>query len=226
MAADRLQLRDDGAWVHPGAEVDRGVTLAPGAVVHDGVRLGAGTAIGSAAVIHAGTEIGTDCVVEDGAVLGKRPRLRPGSSAAGDLGLLNVADGVTICAGAIVYAGARIGPRAIIGDHAQIRERAVIGARTVVGRGSTVDFDARVGERVSIQTGVYVTGGSLVEDLVFLGPGVTTTNDHTMGRHAPRRAARGSDLPARLPGRWWRDPHPRCGDRRGGVRGRGCRRHP
>ena len=35
-----------------------------------------------------------------------------------------------------------------------------------------------------IQTGVYVTGGSVVEDDVFLGPGVTTTNDHTMGRHA------------------------------------------
>jgi acetyltransferase-like isoleucine patch superfamily enzyme len=36
---------------------------------------------------------------------------------------------------------------------------------------------------VLIQTGVYVTGGSVVEDDVFLGPGVTTTNDHAMGRH-------------------------------------------
>ena len=42
-----------------------------------------------------------------------------------------------------------------------------------------------VGEHVSIQTGVYVTGGSVVEDDVFLGPGVQTTNDNTMGRHAP-----------------------------------------
>jgi acetyltransferase-like isoleucine patch superfamily enzyme len=41
----------------------------------------------------------------------------------------------------------------------------------------------RIGERVLIQTGVYVTAGSVVEDDVFLGPGVLTTNDNTMGRH-------------------------------------------
>ena len=189
MAAERsaagLVLGADGAWVHASAELGARVTLAPGAVVHEGVRLGAATTVGVAAVVHAGTEIGADCLIEDGAVLGKRPRLRPGSSAAGELGILTVADGVTICAGAIVYAGATIDSRAIIGDHAQVRERAQIGAATVGGRGSTVDFDARVGERVSIQTGVYVTGGSVVEDDVFLGPGVTTTNDSAMGRHPP-----------------------------------------
>jgi acetyltransferase-like isoleucine patch superfamily enzyme len=32
---------------------------------------------------------------------------------------------------------------------------------------------------------VYVTGGTVVEDDVFIGPGVVTTNDDTMGRHAP-----------------------------------------
>jgi acetyltransferase-like isoleucine patch superfamily enzyme len=87
-----------------------------------------------------------------------------------------------------VYAGARIGSGAIIGDQTQVRERSVVGPRSVVGRGSTVDFGARVGARVLIQTGVYVTGGSVVEDDVFLGPGVVTTNDHTMGRH-PRGEA-------------------------------------
>jgi acetyltransferase-like isoleucine patch superfamily enzyme len=88
-----------------------------------------------------------------------------------------------VCCGAVVYAGAHIAARAIIGDQAQVRERATIGPGSVVGRGSSVDFDARVGTRVLFQTGVYVTGGSVVEDDVFLGPGVVTTNDHTMGRH-------------------------------------------
>jgi acetyltransferase-like isoleucine patch superfamily enzyme len=83
----------------------------------------------------------------------------------------------------VVYAGAYIAARAIIGDQAQVRERARIGPGSVVGRGSSVDFGAQVGARVLIQTGVYVTGGSLVEDDVFLGPGVLTTNDDTMGRH-------------------------------------------
>ncbi len=90
-----------------------------------------------------------------------------------------------MCVGAVLYASARIGDGAIIGDQACVRERSVLGARSVVGRASTIDFDCVVGERVLIQTGVYVTGGSVVEDDVFLGPGVCTTNDDTMGRHAP-----------------------------------------
>src|SRR5262249_7210115 len=96
---------------------------------------------------------------------------------------LVVADDVTICAAAVVYASASIGAGAIIGDQTQIRERAVVGSRSVVGRGSTIDFDAVIGEQVLIQTLVYVTAGSVVEDLVFIGPGVTTTNDDAMGRH-------------------------------------------
>jgi acetyltransferase-like isoleucine patch superfamily enzyme len=156
----------DGAFIAPGARLGPGVVLEPGAVVHAGVSLGA------------------DVLVEAGAVLGKRPRLRPGSSAAGDVGELVVGDGTTVCCGAVLYAGARIGARVIVGDQAAVRERAVVGDRSVVGRGSTVDFDVRIGERVLIQTTVYVTGGSVVEDDVFIGPGVTTTNDHAMGRHA------------------------------------------
>jgi UDP-3-O-[3-hydroxymyristoyl] glucosamine N-acyltransferase len=172
------------------ADVAADAALEPGAVVYAGATVGAGSTVSAGAVIHPGAQIGERCLIENGAVLGKRPRLRPGSSAEGAVGKLVVEDDATICCGAVVYAGARVGAAAIIGDQSQVRERAVVGARTVVGRGSTVDFDARVGERVSIQTLVYVTGGSIVEDDVFLGPGVVTTNDDTMGRHP-----RGEPLP-------------------------------
>jgi acetyltransferase-like isoleucine patch superfamily enzyme len=157
------------------------------AVVEAGARLGADVQLAAAAVVMAGTEVGDRCVIEEGAVLGKRPRLRAGSSAAAaalELGPLVLEAGVVVCAGAVLYAGARICAGAIIGDQAQVRERAVVGPGTVVGRGSSVDFDARVGARVSIQTNVYVTAGTVVEDDVFIGPGAITANDHTMGRHA------------------------------------------
>lgn len=174
----------DGAFVDPEATLAADVVVAPGAVVQAGASVGAGSTVGSGAVINSGVSVGADCLVEEGAVLGKRPRLRPGSSAAGStLAPLEVGDGVTVCAGAVLYASARIGERAIIGDQACVRERSVVGAGSVVGRGSTIDFDCVVGERVSIQTGVYVTAFSIVEDDVFLGPGVCTTNDDTMGRH-------------------------------------------
>jgi acetyltransferase-like isoleucine patch superfamily enzyme len=172
-----------GAHVCADASLADDVTLGPGAVVHAGVTIGAGSAVGAGAVVHPGTVLGAGCLVEDGAVLGKRPRLRPGSSARGRTGDLVVADDVTICTGAVVYAGARIGAGSIVGDQAHVRERSVIGAGTVIGRGTTVDFDTLVGDRVSIQTLVYLTAWSVVEDDVFIGPGVTTTNDDTMGRH-------------------------------------------
>ena len=174
------QPHPSGAFVSPDAELAAGVELQPGAVVFAGVSLAAGV------------------LVEAGAVLGKRPRLRPGSSAASDEAaaptVLRVGAEATICAGAVLYAGAAVGARAIIGDQAQIRERATVGERTVVGRGSTVDFDTRVGDRVSIQTLVYLTAAGLVEDDVFIGPGVTTTNDDTMSRHGRGEPLRGPVL--------------------------------
>jgi acetyltransferase-like isoleucine patch superfamily enzyme len=174
-----------GAHIDPDAHIADGVLVAPGAVIHARVRVGAGSRIGSCAVIHAGTVLGERCVVEDCVVLGKLPRLRPGSSAAGpELGALVLEPDVTVCCGAVVYAGTRISAGAIIGDQSQVRERVTVGARSVVGRASCVDFGSQVGSRVSIQSCVYVTGNSIVEDDVFLGPGVLTTNDDTMDRHA------------------------------------------
>jgi len=125
-------------------------------------------------------------------VLGKTPRLRPGSHAAGGaLAPLVIEADVIVCCGAVLYAGARIGAGVIVGDQAQVRERSSIGPGSVVGRGSAIDFGATVGARASIQSGVYVTAQAIVEDDVFLGPGVLTTNDDTMARHPPGDRLRG-----------------------------------
>jgi UDP-3-O-[3-hydroxymyristoyl] glucosamine N-acyltransferase len=181
--------------VAPQAELAEGVSIGPWAVIHAGVRIGRSVEIGAGAVVHPDTEIGDGCVIEDGAVIGKRPRLRAGSSAAGsDPGPLVLEPEVTVCCGAVLYAGAHIAARAIIGDQAQIRENATIGARSVIGRGSAIEFAARIGARVLIQTNVYVAGGSVVEDDVFVGPAVLTTNDDTMARHAPGAALQGPVL--------------------------------
>lgn len=159
--------------------------LAPGLSLGEGVRLGDGVAIGAHVTIHAGTVIGDGCVVEDGAVLGKRPKLARTSAAAGrPVDPLVVGERVTLCAGCVVFAGASIGDEAIVGDQAYVRERARIGPGTVVGRGSAIDNDVAIGARVRIQTNVYVTAHSVVEDDVFLGPCAMTTNDDTMSRGA------------------------------------------
>ena len=165
-----------------------------GLVLSPSARVGSGVVFGAHVVVHDDVEIGDGVVVEDGAVLGKRPRLAPGSAAAGEVTPLLIGAGATICCGAVVFAGAEIGAGAIVGDQAFVRERARIGERTVVGRGSAVDNDVVVGARVRIQTSVYLTAFSLVEDDVFLGPCAMTTNDDAMGRIARGTPLRGATL--------------------------------
>jgi UDP-2-acetamido-3-amino-2,3-dideoxy-glucuronate N-acetyltransferase len=82
----------------------------------------------------------------------------------------------------------------VVADQAHVRERTEIGDETVVGRGASVENDVRVGARVRMQTGAYVTAWSLVEDDVFIAPGVMLTNDPTAGRRPPGVELRGPDL--------------------------------
>jgi acetyltransferase-like isoleucine patch superfamily enzyme len=167
---------------------------APGLVLGDDVSIGEGVVFGAHVVVHAGTVIGDGCLIEDHAVLGKRPRLARGSSAQGEVGALEIGARVTICSGAVVFAGASVADEAILGDQSYVRERTRIGESSVIGRGSVVDNDVVVGARVKVQTSVYLTAFTEIEDDVFVGPGVTTTNDDTMARHGDETPLRGATL--------------------------------
>lgn len=168
---------------------------APGLAVGGGVVLPDDVVIGANVVIHDGVVIGEGCVIQDGAILGKQPLLAPTSSASRDApGALVLELGVSVGAGAIVFAGTRIGASAIVGDQAHIRERTVIGPGTVIGRASAIGSDARIGARVRVQTNVWLTSHSLVEDDVFVGPGVVSTNDDAMARGGAGYALEGPVL--------------------------------
>jgi acetyltransferase-like isoleucine patch superfamily enzyme len=167
---------------------------APGLMLGEDVQVGAGVVFGAHVVVHDRTVIGDGCVIEDHAVLGKRPRLASGSSAAGEVGHLELGGDVKVCSGVVVFAGARVEEGVILGDQSYVRERTRIGPGSVIGRGSVVDNDVLVGARVRVQTSVYLTAGTVIEDDVFVGPGVTTTNDDTMARHSPEDPLRGATL--------------------------------
>jgi acetyltransferase-like isoleucine patch superfamily enzyme len=163
--------------------------------IGDDVHLGDGVLFGPNVVVEEGTRIGEASVVEMNAVLGKVPRLARTSSARYEnLPALRIGVRVTVCANAVVYAGSVLADEAIVGDQAQVRERTVVGPQTVIGRGSAIDNDVMIGARVKIQTNVYVTAFSVIEDDVFVGPGASTTNDDTMSRHDGSYALRGATL--------------------------------
>jgi acetyltransferase-like isoleucine patch superfamily enzyme len=168
---------------------------ARGLVLGDDVHLGDGVLFGPNVLVEEGTRIGEASMIEGCTLLGKVPRLaRTSATQSESLPPLRLGVRVTVCAGAVVYAGSVVGDEAIIGDQAQVRERSVIGPHTVVGRGSAIDNDVTIGARVKIQTNVYVTAFSVVEDDVFIGPRASTTNDDTMSRHPPGEALRGATL--------------------------------
>jgi len=168
---------------------------APGLLLGEGVLLPPTVELGGNVVIHEGTQLGGEAQIQDGAVIGKPLALGARSTAPRDaLAPARIGAGAKVCAGAVIVAGARIGDDAVIGDQAHVRERAVVGEGSVVGRGSAVDNDVTIGARVRIQTGCYITAYSTIEDDVFVAPGVTLTNDDTMGRHGPGYQMRGATL--------------------------------
>jgi acetyltransferase-like isoleucine patch superfamily enzyme len=160
--------------------------------VSERATLGEGVSFGAHVVVHGDTVIGDGCAIGDHVVLGK-PTLR-GPRAGADPGPLVLGARVSVGAGAVLFAGSRVGDGVTVGDQAYVRERVSIGEGTLIGRGSAVDNDVSIGARVSVQTNVYLTAFSAVEDDVFVGPGATTTNDDTMGRHAPGEALAGVTL--------------------------------
>ncbi len=120
-----------------------------------------------------------------------RSELAPGLLLGADV---EIGADVLIGGHAIIHAGVRIGEGARIGDHAQVRDGATIGAGSTIGSFTSVDPGVEVGQRVSVQTRCYLTGGARIEDDVFIGPGVTMTNDDTMDRHPPEAGFAGPTL--------------------------------
>ena len=168
---------------------------APNLWLGEGVRIADGVSLGVNVVVYDGTVLEDGVCVQDGVVLGKSAVLAAHSvPEAHERAPLVVGRGATICTGAIVFAGAAIGADAIVGDQAHVREGTRVGAWTVIGRGSAIGRDAAIGASVRIQTNVWLTSWTTVEDHVFVGPGVVTMNDRTMARLAVGERLRGPTL--------------------------------
>jgi acetyltransferase-like isoleucine patch superfamily enzyme len=169
--------------------------IVPGLLIGEGAEIAADVTFGANVVVHPGVRVGAGATIQDGAIVGKPVRLGPKSGASADsLPPAVIAAGASVLAGAVICAGARLEEGAIAGDQSQVRERAVVGPGSVVGRGSAVDNDVVIGSGVRIQTNCYITAFSVIEDDVFVGPGVTTTNDNAMGRHPKGEQLRGAIL--------------------------------
>jgi acetyltransferase-like isoleucine patch superfamily enzyme len=181
-----------GLYLGSDVQIGERCNLGIGCVIHDGVSLGDDVMLGSYVVIHAGTVVGDGCKIHDHAVLGKPVLLGKSSTVkTTDVPPLNLGAGTTVGAGTVVCAGTTVGANCLLGDQVSVRERVVIGEACIVGRGSCVENDTTMGDRVKIQSNAYVTAYMEMEDDVFIAPCVITTNDNFMGRTERRFALRG-----------------------------------
>jgi len=79
-----------------------------------------------------------------------------------------------------VQENVHIGARTRVGSFTLIHQGAEIGASTTIGSHCNI-CHCRIGDRVSIQTSCHITRGVVIEDDVFVGPGVVTLNDRLKG---------------------------------------------
>ena len=83
--------------------------------------------------------------------------------------------------GSVLYAGTTIGAGLETGHNVVIREQNRIGNQLRIWNSSTIDYGCTIGDRVKIHTNCYVAQYTILEDDVFLAPGVTIANDKYPG---------------------------------------------
>ena len=115
-------------------------------------------------------EVGERALIDDGVVLGY-------PSARGQLGPLSIGPNARIRQGTVIYTSSTIGSNLETGHNVVIREESIIGDHLRIWSNSTIDYGCRIGNRVKIHHNIYLAQFTVIEDDVFLGPGVIVTND-------------------------------------------------
>ena len=170
------------------AKIGKDVEFGRFNVIEDDVVIGNNCQIGNNVVIHKGTIIGSNVRIDDNSVIGKKP-MRAVNSIFKDetpLPAAKISDGCLIGAGVIIYCGCTIGENTLIADLSTIRENVSVGSKTIIGRGVAVENFCTVGNNCKLETNVYLTAYSTVEDYVFIAPGVVTSNDNYAARSKER----------------------------------------
>jgi UDP-2-acetamido-3-amino-2,3-dideoxy-glucuronate N-acetyltransferase len=133
---------------------------------------------------HGVVKIGQNVNVDDNVWIG-----HPEGS--GAIRCIEIGDNCYFRTGTVIYSGCKIGNNVKTGQMAVVRENCTIGNDTQIGTLVTVENNTRIGSNCSIETLAHITGNMTIEDGVFVGGFVGSTNDLKMNW---KRAGHGQGL--------------------------------
>lgn len=93
--------------------------------------------------------------------------------------------------GSVVEKGVTIGKNVFIGHNTVVRSGSVIGDDVMISHNCVIEDGVHIGNAVRIQASSYITRGTKIEDCVFIGPMVCTTNEWKISTH-------GRDIPHKI----------------------------
>lgn len=99
------------------------------------------------------------------------------SGRTGKGGEVVVGDHARIRSGNVIYQAVRIGRHFETGHGVVIREENEIGDSVSIWTHTIVDYGCRIGHRVKIHSHCYIAQYTVIEDDVFIAPGVIFAND-------------------------------------------------
>lgn len=136
-------------------------------------------------VLSPEVHLGPGHVIDAGVLLGY-----PTGRAIADRRLV-IGPGAHLRSGTVIYVGSTIGRDFETGHGVIIREENAIGDGVRVWSHAVIDYGCRIGHRVKVHCRCYVAQFTVLEDDVFLAPGVTVANDLHPGCPASGECMRG-----------------------------------
>ena len=131
--------------------------------------------------------LGNRAIIDEMVILGY-------TQSRGKKDILKIGPGAHVRSGTIIYSGSSIGCNLETGHNVVIREENNIGDNLCIWNNSVIDYGCRIGNNVKIHNKVYIPQFTLIEDDVFLAPGVTLANDIHPGCPDSHECMRGPSI--------------------------------
>lgn len=127
--------------------------------------------------------------IDEGVIAGYPLSHRPGEP-------LVLGEGPRLRTGTVLYDASRIGRDFQTGHGVVVREDCTIGDEVRIWSNTVVDYGCRIGHRVKIHANCYLAQFTVLEDDVFLAPGVSIANDLYPGDEESARLMSGPRIEA------------------------------